>query len=254
MAADDTRIGRRNVLIVIAILALFNIACLLILIAFPSFLPSFANWLPRRGPAEPVERVAVPEPPEPAPAPEPAPTPDPPDAPEPDPDPGVPERLVTATHTVRAGDTFYDLAEEYWGYPKVWPDLYVLNRDRYRDPDLILPGDEITIYNPLGDPQALSPAQTDALLDAHIATYKVYRALGDEALERGLRTGNRWLIQRGRIRINKAHWLLYSGTRFDRAFLERWGDEIDERDLRVVRQYLERFGYPDLNDALPIAK
>lgn len=247
MAADDTRIGRRNVLIVIAILALFNVACLLILIAFPSFLPSFANWLPRRGPAEPVERVAVPEPPEPAPAPEPAPTPEPPD-------PRVPERTVTGTHTVRAGDTFYDLAEKYWGYPKVWPDLYVLNRDRYRDPDFILPGDEITIYNPLGDPQALSPAQTEALLDAHIATYKVYRALGDEALERGLRTGNRWLIQRGRIRINKAHWLLYSGTRFDRAFLERWGDEIDERDLGVVRQYLERFGYPELNDALPLAK
>ncbi|TVQ40407.1 MAG: LysM domain-containing protein [Spirochaetaceae bacterium] len=247
MAADDIRVGKRNIRIIIVILAIFNLACLLILIAFPSLLPSVARWLPRRGVAEPVERVAVPDPaPEPVPPPEPEPAPD-------IPDPGVPERRVIEIHTVQRGDTFYELAGEYWGYPKIWPDLYILNKETHADPDYISPGDRISIFNPLGDPAALSPAQTEALLQAHVDTYKVYRSLGDQSLERGLRTGNQWLIQRGRLRINKAHWLLYSATRFDRRFLELYADQIDERDLRVVRHYLQRFGYPQLNDEL-IAK
>ena len=249
MAADDIRVGKRNILIIIAILAIFNIACLLVLIAFPSLLPSVANWLPRRGAPDPVERVVITQP-EPAPEPEPDPEP----APEPViVDPGVPERRVVETHTVRRGDTFYELAGEYWGYPKVWPDLYILNRDAYDDPDYISPGDQISIFNPIGNPAALTPSQTRAMLQAHVDTYKVYRSLGDHSLERGLQSGNRWLIQRGRVRINKAHWLLYSGTRFDRGFLDSYADQIDERDLRVVRGYLERFGHPELNDEL-IAK
>lgn len=249
MAAEDIRIGKRNILIITGILAIFNIACLLVLIAFPSFLPSVAGWLPRRGvqPDAPVVVTPVPAP-QPAPAPTPAPTPAPPATPTVD--PGVPQRNRIAGHTVQQGDTFYELAGEYWGFSKLWPDLYVLNMAEFPDPDFISPGETIAIYNPLGDPQSLSPAQTQALLQAHVDTYHVYRRLGDQSVERGLRTGNQWLIQRGRVRINKAHWLLYSGVRFDRFFLDEFADQIQERDLRVVREYLSRFGYPALNDDL----
>lgn len=238
MAAEDIRIGKRNILIIIVVLAIFNLACLLVLIAFPTFLPSVANWLPRRGPQPDAPAVVI------APAPRAAP-PAPPAA-----DPGVPERVRVAGHTVRRGDTFYELAGEFWGFSKMWPDLFVLNMAEFPDPDFVAPGETIAIFNPIGDPQALSPAQIHALLQAHVDTYLVYRRLGDESLERGLRTGNQWLILRGRVRINKAHWLLYSGVRFDRFFLDEFADQIQERDLRVVREYLNRFGYPALNDDL----
>jgi len=76
-------------------------------------------------------------------------------------------------------------------------------------------------------------------------TYKVYRSLGEAALSRGRATGNNWLIQLGRIRINKAHWLLYSGLRFDHQLLETYAGQIQDRDARVVRDYVKRFGYVD---------
>lgn len=46
----------------------------------------------------------------------------------------------TATHTVKRGDTLWDLAARYLGNPYRWPQLYRLNQPRIQDPDVIEPG------------------------------------------------------------------------------------------------------------------
>lgn len=171
--------------------------------------------------------------------------------PEPEPAPSQPEpvdadtREATGRHVVESGDTFYDLAGTYWRDEHLWPDLYVLNRERFPDPDLIRPGDIVRIYPSLASDGELSDSDIEVLSRAYVETYHVYRELGTRAAEEGRTQGSRYLIERSRNRINKAHWLLYSGHRFNRDLAEKYADDIDERDLRVVRRYLERFGYPD---------
>ncbi len=155
------------------------------------------------------------------------------------------ERTVIERHTVESGDTFYEISGSYWNNEHLWPDLYMLNRERFPDPDLMRPGDIVEIYPSLASDGELSARDINVLSQAYVDTYRVYRTLGIEALERGRERGSRYWILRSRIKINKAHWLLYSGHRFNRDLATEYADSIDERDLRVVRGYLERFGYPD---------
>jgi hypothetical protein len=154
-------------------------------------------------------------------------------------------RTATGTHTVKRGETFYELSGELWEDEHLWPDLYVLNQQQFTNPDLVPEGSEISVYERLGSDGSFNPREMATLLQAYVDTYRRYRALGEQALERGRETGSRWLIELARARINKAHWLLYSGMRFRRDLLDHFDDQIEDRDERVVRQFVERFGYVD---------
>ena len=44
-----------------------------------------------------------------------------------------------ATHTVKRGDTLWDLAATYLGDPFQWPQIYQLNKDKIKDPHWIYP-------------------------------------------------------------------------------------------------------------------
>ena len=155
------------------------------------------------------------------------------------------ERRTQRVYTVTRGDTFFGLTARIWEDSHLWPDLYNLNRDNFSNPDLILPGQQVSIYPSLKDDGRLSDVERSHLMDAYIQTYRRYRSLGNEWLDRAARSGDRYPRRQGRIFIDKAQWLLYSGLRYSQSYLERYSDSINAEDAAVVDSYVERFGYPE---------
>lgn len=193
---------------------------------------------------EPAVEQPDPEP-QPEPTPEPEPIPEPEAEPTPEPDVASRQEIIPATtRTVRAGDTLYEIAQQQWSEPFLWPLLLEANEALLTDPDYLRPGQRITIPAWVTIDSGLTADQRERLSRAHVLAYTHYRTLGSDAIGLGAGQPAWWLAQLGNIRMNKAVWVLYSGLRYDEDLLDSFSNQIRDEDARQVREFVERFGLP----------
>ena len=64
---------------------------------------------------------------------------------QPAPAPAAPASDSAKTHTVKRGDTLWDIAKSYLGDPFLWPEIYRLNTDTIEDPHWIFPGQQLKL-------------------------------------------------------------------------------------------------------------
>ena len=138
------------------------------------------------------------------------------------------KRAHLSDYTVRKNDWFAKITGKHWSDLYMWPDLYTLNTGNLRspNPDLIFPGEKVSIYESLTADGEFSEDDRGTLLSAYLKVYNIYKQLGDSK------------------ELASAQ-LLASAVRYDKDFLERYSDIIAPKDRRLAQSLIKEQKFLD---------
>lgn len=80
------------------------------------------------------------------------------------------------SYTVADGDNLWRLSARHYHEAILWPHIYRANHDRVTDPDLIYQGDELTLPELQGPPDALSAQDRERIAEGYFLVYQRYEA------------------------------------------------------------------------------
>lgn len=97
------------------------------------------------------------------------------------PAPLIAQDVSPETHTVKRGDTLWDLAGQYLNDPLLWPEIYRLNTDVVEDPHWIYPGEVLRLSGAAGVAAVPAEDTPPVVMDAVPDTAMVAAAPADSA-------------------------------------------------------------------------
>ena len=131
-------------------------------------------------------------------------------------------------YPVSPNDWFSTITGKHWEDLFMWPDLYTMNMDNLRstNPDLIFPGEKISIYESLIADGEFSETDKETLLQAYLKVYQVYK-------------------QAGESKALAAAQLLASAVRYEKDFLEKYANFLAPQDKQMAQKLIKEQKFLD---------
>ena len=125
-------------------------------------------------------------------------------------------------HTVKPGEKLWTISLDFYNQGDLWPNIYRMNLNVIRNPDLLLIGNEIIIPSLQGKPGNLTQKDIEDIAEGFIEVYLAYKGSDNRKALYYL-----WVVKKWNIK----------------EITDKYSDRIDETDLKLVDK-IE--GYPQI--------
>ena len=125
-------------------------------------------------------------------------------------------------HTVKPGEKLWTISLDFYNQGDLWPNIYRMNLNVIRNPDLLLIGNEIIIPSLQGKPGNLTQKDIEDIAEGFIEVYLAYKESDNRKALYYL-----WVVKKWNIN----------------EIMDKYSDRIDETDLKLVDK-IE--GYPQI--------